>query len=115
MTLDCDPSAIYGQCPRCNYTGMIYGTAAVDYSYWYRTATYDTSSYSGVWLVPKPEMQGLTASLIRGMFFKFINGFLPPDLEPNPLPILARAINAIGLRFPIHQPRWKAGRWKSKT
>lgn len=114
MTIDCEPCAIYGQCPRCNYTGMIYGTIT-DSNYYLNTATYDTSSYSGVYLVPEPVMQGLTASLIRGMFFKFINEFLPPDLEPNPLPILARAINAIGLRFPIHQPRWKAGRWKSKT
>jgi hypothetical protein len=77
-----------------------------------------TLSYSGnslSYYELDPSMCGFAAGMIRAAWFKFINGFLPPDLEPNPLPILARAINAIGLRFPIHQPRWKAGRWKSKT
>ena len=36
-------------------------------------------------------------------------------LEFNPLPILARAVNAITLRIPIRQPCWSARRWRSVT
>ncbi len=33
----------------------------------------------------------------------------------NPLPILMRAVNAVRCRFQIHQPCWRAARWKSLT
>lgn len=49
------------------------------------------------------------------MFFAFLSRLAPVVIEPNPLTILMRAVNAVSLRIPIHQPCWRSGRWKSKT
>lgn len=39
-----------------------------------------------------------------------------PKPQPNPLPILARALNGLWLRVrSIRQPCWRRGRWKSLT
>lgn len=35
--------------------------------------------------------------------------------EPNPLPLLMRAVNAVRLVAVRFIPRWKRGRWKSLT
>lgn len=45
----------------------------------------------------------------------FLDELFPRRLEPNPLPILMRATNSVALRFPIKQPRWRSGRWRSTT
>lgn len=46
----------------------------------------------------------------------FIRSLAKMCLEPNPLHILARAVNALDLHCRvIFQPRWKHGRWKAKT
>lgn len=59
---------------------------------------------------------------VEHMFFEnqrthrlFLDGLCPVDNEPNPLPILMRALNAVALWFPLKQPRWKPGRWKALT
>lgn len=46
---------------------------------------------------------------------EFLNRLAPVNLEPNPLVILSRALNA---RLPLRAsfvPRWKRGRWKAKS
>ena len=46
----------------------------------------------------------------------FIDRLFPFRLEPNPLPLLMRAVNCLRLGVGcIFQPRWKAGRFKAKT
>lgn len=40
----------------------------------------------------------------------------PLDFRYNPIPILMRCLNSLFLAPAIiFQPRWKVGRWKSKT
>jgi hypothetical protein len=51
----------------------------------------------------------------RSAFEAFLERIMPSSTEPNPLPILARAINRVRRSHAIFQPRWKAGRWKAKT
>jgi len=48
-------------------------------------------------------------------FQRFLNLIFPRCLNPNPLPILMRAVNTLKLHGIIHQPCWRAARWKSKT
>ncbi len=53
---------------------------------------------------------------IKKRWYDFLQTFLPkPCREPNPLPILARAINRVCRGFQIRQPVWRRGRWKSKA
>jgi hypothetical protein len=50
---------------------------------------------------------------------RFVRLFLPPlqphELHPNPLPILARAVNTVRVHRPLRIPCWRKGRWKSLT
>lgn len=50
---------------------------------------------------------------------RFSRLFLPPlqphELHPNPLPILARAVNTVRVHRPLRIPCWRKGRWKSLT
>lgn len=45
----------------------------------------------------------------------FLDSLSPPSCEPNPLPILMRAVNRLFLSRPLKQPCWRAGRFKSLT
>ena len=48
--------------------------------------------------------------------FRRISRFDARPVDPNPLPILMRAVNAVTLRCRvIFQPRWRATRFKAKT
>jgi hypothetical protein len=61
------------------------------------------------------EIERAWRALKHAEFRASIEALYPPDLEPNPLPILARAVNCFRLRAPIKQPCWSARRWKSLT
>lgn len=53
---------------------------------------------------------------VRRRYWLRLNEAFPIVRDWNPLPILARAVNALSLSCRIiHQPCWKAGRFKSKT
>ena len=52
---------------------------------------------------------------IRASFAAFICSLGELREGVRELRLLMRAVNSIALRFPIKQPRWRAGRWKSKT
>ena len=45
-------------------------------------------------------------------WWAYINGRITMP-QPNPLKILARAVNCIKRRFSIHQPVWSRRRWRS--
>jgi len=54
----------------------------------------------------------------RVLFHRYSSwaGDAPHTLEPNPLPLLMRAINNVRLHCRvIFQPRWRATRFKAKT
>lgn len=58
---------------------------------------------------------GKTLREIRELFWKHCAQLMPANLTPNFLAIVARAVNRVrGVRV-IHQPRWRAGRWRSNT
>lgn len=55
-------------------------------------------------------------SEIRSRFFRYLNFILPPNLEPNVLSIMARAINSLRIGGKImFLPCWSSRRWKSLT
>lgn len=65
--------------------------------------------------IPKPDRETDWPN-IRAGFAAFLNFLYPPNNEPNPLPILMRALNAPRLHGrAIKQPCWRRGRWKSLT
>ncbi len=48
-------------------------------------------------------------------FENLLNRLAKQDLEPNPLPLLMRAVNSIKCHRICFQPRWSKLRWKSNT
>jgi hypothetical protein len=48
-------------------------------------------------------------------YWSFICLKYPFQRKPNVLSIIMRAVNRIKCHCHIHQPRWSALRWKSKT
>ena len=54
-------------------------------------------------------------SEVAKRFWAWLWRHVPARIEPNSLPILMRAVNAVMLRVPIRQPCWRAGRWGSLT
>lgn len=59
------------------------------------------------------EMQ---AGIRRAAYTAWVRFVCRPNLNPNPLTILTRALNGLWLRLrSIRQPCWKRGRWKSLT
>ena len=65
---------------------------------------YDNLRYSA-WIAKQQEH-----------FAAMLDRLCPANLEPNPLPILMRAVNRLWLAVgSIHQPCWRTGRWKSRT
>ena len=48
-------------------------------------------------------------------FQAFIEACFPTPEEPNPLPILMRAINRLRIGIVIKQPCWSRLRWRSVT
>ncbi len=80
---------------------VIYST-----SYWYSNSNYSASD-------------ALDAANRRWQmaenFRRLLDRLFPPSLEPNPLPILSRAVNAVRFFRRMFKPRWRRGRWKAKT
>lgn len=59
---------------------------------------------------------GINWGEIKRAWVAWMDRLFPQSLEPNPLPILSRALNSLKLNHRIiRQPCWKRGRWKSKT
>lgn len=59
--------------------------------------------------------RGMMWAEIRKTFSAFVASLVQLRAGVQELRLLMRAVNSIALRFPIKQPRWRAGRWKSKT
>lgn len=59
-------------------------------------------------------IQQMWAEIIRS-HKDFIDRLFPKRLEPNPLPIIMRAVNSVKARYSIKQYRWSSRRWKSTT
>lgn len=75
------------------------------------TVAWNTSGY---FVLRSPSE--LDCEAIRHAYWLRLAAHRPQSLEPNPLPILARAVNGLRLGCrSLNQPRWKAGRWRSKT
>src|SRR5262249_53020821 len=62
-----------------------------------------------------PSDRAMMWAEIRAGFASFVDSLATVREGVRELRLLMRAVNAIALRFPIKQPRWRAGRWKSKT
>ena len=57
-----------------------------------------------------------TLAEMKKNFRRLLDGIAPQVLEPNPLTILSRAVNAVRLAHRIaFQPRWRSTRFKAKT
>lgn len=61
------------------------------------------------------EQNCQSVQAIRHRFWLALAEFKPVIRVLNPLPILMRAINSLKLKARSFVPRWRSGRWKSKT
>lgn len=59
--------------------------------------------------------RAMQAAEIREGFRQFLSRLAPSNLDPNPLPILARAVNSLRLACrTIRQPCWRKTRFKAR-
>lgn len=78
---------------------------------------YTVLIYAGSWLNESEwELARAIQVAENKRLFLVFSKCQKPNLEPNLLAILMRAVNGLKLcQRIIFQPRWKCGRWKSKT